>query len=462
MSDCGPQFVSKMWDSLCKLLEITAKLFTTFHPETNNQSKNANQKAEQQLQSYVNYFQDDWVRLLPMGEFSANTNVSATTKVPPFLATKSCNPRMSFNPMDLLANLTREKIANSTAKSIANRMEKVWEFMQDKMTKSQVKQVVAANYHRKEPPVYKVEDKVFLSTRNIKTKQLLKKLNHKNIGPLKIKKLVGLLYQLELPYTMKIHDVFHSNLLWKAADDPLPSQQNSPPPPVVVNDEEEWEVNNILNTKRGKSGKKVLFWVKWKGYDDNKAWYNVINFNHIQDIVDDFYKQNPTKPQWGNNLLTWWLTKSIPLMEINQTDDVTWTRVLYAQGCHVHKRWWIFKKDKMKFLRLADKYIIFNREISECLTALRTGITFSWSGNLQVWKGDSVTSLKSAILSLGSRLADQASGCLLTLLASIASHCYQVWLTTSAALVTWPLTKAIFIFQSSSFLLFLSLYLGTL
>ena len=35
-SDRGSQFVSKMWDSLCKLLKITAKLSTAFHPETNS------------------------------------------------------------------------------------------------------------------------------------------------------------------------------------------------------------------------------------------------------------------------------------------------------------------------------------------------------------------------------------------------------------------------------------------
>ena len=64
-----------------------------------------------------------------MGEFSANANISATIKVPPFLATKSYNTRMSFDFIDLSADSTREKIANSTARSIANCMEKVWEFM---------------------------------------------------------------------------------------------------------------------------------------------------------------------------------------------------------------------------------------------------------------------------------------------------------------------------------------------
>ena len=238
-SDCGPQFVSKMWDSLCKLLGIKTKLSTAFHPETDNQSKNANQEAEQHLRSYVNYFQDDWVWLLLIGEFSANANVSATTKVPLFLATKSYNPRMSFNSVDLSADLTRERIINSMAKLIANRMEEVWEFMQNKMMKSQAKQVIAANCYYKKPPVYKVGNEVFLSTRNIKTEQPSKKLDHKNIYPFKIKKLVGLLYQLELPHTMKIHDVFHSNLFQKAANNPLLGQQNSPPPLTIVNDKEE-------------------------------------------------------------------------------------------------------------------------------------------------------------------------------------------------------------------------------
>ena len=187
-SDRGPQFVSKMWDSLCKLLGITAKLPTVFHPETDGQSENANQEVERYLQSYVNYFQDDWVRLLPIREFSANANVSATTKVLSFLATKGYNSRMTFDPVDLSADLTKEKIANSTARSIANCMKEVWEFMQKKMTKSQAKQAIAANYHRKLLLVYKVRDMVWLLTRNIKTKRPLKKLDHKMISPYKVKK----------------------------------------------------------------------------------------------------------------------------------------------------------------------------------------------------------------------------------------------------------------------------------
>ena len=123
-----------------------------------------------------------------MGEFSANANVSATIKVPPFLATRSYNPRMSFDPVDLSADFTRERIANSMATLIANCMEEVWDFMQKEMTKSQAKQAIAANCHRKEPPAYKIGDIVWLSTKNIKTDKPSKKLDHKMIGPYKVKK----------------------------------------------------------------------------------------------------------------------------------------------------------------------------------------------------------------------------------------------------------------------------------
>ena len=82
--DRGPQFVSAVWKSLCKLLQINAKLLTAFHPETDGQSEIANQQMERHLCTYVNHFQNNWVDLLPMAKFAANANPSSTTKIPPF------------------------------------------------------------------------------------------------------------------------------------------------------------------------------------------------------------------------------------------------------------------------------------------------------------------------------------------------------------------------------------------
>ena len=136
-SDRDPQFASKIWDLLCKLLGIKAKLSTAWHPETDGQSKIANQKMERYLHSYVNHFQNDWVERLPMAKFSSNSNTSATMKIPPFLASRGYISCMSFDPVDLTALSTREQLANAKARSITDWMQKVWEFTCAEMAKSQ-------------------------------------------------------------------------------------------------------------------------------------------------------------------------------------------------------------------------------------------------------------------------------------------------------------------------------------
>ena len=194
-SDRGPQFALKMWDLLCKLLGIKAKLSTAWHPETDGQSEIANQEMERYLRTYVNHFQDDWVGNLPMAEFSSNANTLATTKIAPFLVSCGYIPRMSFDPsVDLTALSTRKRLANAKAKSIADCMQEVWDFTRAKMAKSQQAQVRAANKHRKASPEYNVGDLVWLSTKNIHTERPSKKLDHKRIGPYKITELVGSSY----------------------------------------------------------------------------------------------------------------------------------------------------------------------------------------------------------------------------------------------------------------------------
>ena len=232
---------------------------------------------------------------LPIAEFSSNANTSATTKIAPFLVSCEYVLCMSFDPVDLTASSTRECLANAKAKSIADRMQEVWEFTRAEIAKSQQIQVRAANKKQKASPEYRIGDLVWLSTKNIHTERPSKKLDHKKIAPYKATGLVGSLYRLDLPVSMRIHDVFHPSLLRPVAEDPLPGQHNDSPPPVVVNDKKEWEVNDILDAR--KHGRRVLFKVKWKDYDEDRQWYPSTNFDNAKEVVEDFYKQNPTKPK---------------------------------------------------------------------------------------------------------------------------------------------------------------------
>ena len=74
ISDQGPQFISKFWRHMFKLLHTSCKLSSGYHPETNGQSECTNQTIEQYLHCFVNYQQDDWVLLLHSAVFAYNNS----------------------------------------------------------------------------------------------------------------------------------------------------------------------------------------------------------------------------------------------------------------------------------------------------------------------------------------------------------------------------------------------------
>ena len=201
---------------------------------------------------------------------------------------------MSFDPIELSSESTRERLANGKARAITEDMKKIWDFVKQNMGKTQERQITAADRHRRDVS-YEVGDMVWLSTRNIKTERTSNKLDHKMIGPYRVKKLVGSSCQLELPPSMKIHDVFHTSLLRKASDDPLPGQINEPPPPIVVEGSEEWELDDILDSR--KRYRKVQYKVKWKGIDEDLTWYDAEGSENAKEVMEDFHQRNPNKPR---------------------------------------------------------------------------------------------------------------------------------------------------------------------
>ena len=114
-SDCGLEFTSHFFCSLGSLLHMQFHFTSGHHPSANSQVEWINSMLKQYLQTYCNYEQSNWSKLLPLAEFTYNNAPHATTGVSPFFAT--CDDIAIF-PLFFLISL--RSAAPTTLRSVTN------------------------------------------------------------------------------------------------------------------------------------------------------------------------------------------------------------------------------------------------------------------------------------------------------------------------------------------------------
>ena len=106
------------------------------------------------------------------------------------------------------------------------------------------KTAIYSNKKRKNRPQLKERDKVYLLTKNIKSKRLSKKLDYIKVRLFLVKQQKGLVnYKLDLPKNTNIHLVFYI-LLLELVDTQTPLQET-----FYFKKEGEYKVDKILEKK---------------------------------------------------------------------------------------------------------------------------------------------------------------------------------------------------------------------
>ena len=248
------------------------------------------------LRLYVDFNQENWASLLASAEFAANAAVSESTQLSSFMATRGYQPRISFDEAKP-AKTARERVVLARARNLAKPIEKAWAWAQDRLKKTQKQQQTQANKHRREID-FEEGDKVWLSMKNISTTRPCKKLDSKWIGPFPVVRRLGQSFRLQLPPSMRIHNVFHASLLTKDPADPLPGQEYPEPLPVETEDGEEWEAEEIVDVKH--VGRALKARVKWVGWPEDLTYYPIRNFENLRELLRDYFERHPTKeaPEW--------------------------------------------------------------------------------------------------------------------------------------------------------------------
>jgi hypothetical protein len=222
ISDRESQFISLVWESVCRALKIDVKLSTTFHSETDDQSEIANQEMKRYLRNYCNYQQNDWFEWLFMTEFALNAMTLTFIKLFVFMTNYEFESRMSFDSSDIDISdrlFVKKRILTQKANTIIDKMKNIWKFIKKKLIDAQQDQKLYADRKSSVSSEYVIKDEVWLFIKHIKTKRSFRKLNHKWIESYKFKKMMKETCQLNLSFSMKIHDIFHTSLLRKVAID---------------------------------------------------------------------------------------------------------------------------------------------------------------------------------------------------------------------------------------------------
>jgi hypothetical protein len=169
---------------------------------------------------------------------------------------------------------------------------------------------------KKKGHTFKEGDYIWLEGRNLHLDVPSTKLAPKHHGPFLIKQVLSpITYQLTLPGTWKIHDLFHVDLLTPYIETEFHGPNYTRPPPDLVQGAEEYEVETILDSRRHGRGHKIQYLVKWKGYpNSDNEWVNW-NDMHADQALEEFRQHNPSSVVHKNTIRTT-VSKLSPLLQL--------------------------------------------------------------------------------------------------------------------------------------------------
>ena len=205
--------------------------------------------------------QDGWDGLLPLAEFAYNNSLHEAVGQSPFYLNYGRHPRLPTH----VQPTGKVPAADDFAAAMADAIESA----EAKLEQARQRAKNIADPARRERQ-FAAGDLVLLSSKNIALKTPgSNKLLPKFLGPFKITEALSpVTYRLQLPDSMRCHNVFHISQLMEYKTD---GRAQAPPPPLDFDDGEggTWlEIDRVLSHRRVKYGSREVmqYLVQWKGY----------------------------------------------------------------------------------------------------------------------------------------------------------------------------------------------------
>src|SRR5713226_7862572 len=231
---------------------------------------------EQYLRPWCAMRPRSWAQLLPIAEYAHNSWKHDTLKVTPHELITGMKPSVNIDliPDNVPAAQERIQTLHQTCINLQARLDQIQKVKDNKM-----------------PPQLTIGQRVWLEGRNLHVRGPAKLLP-KRYGPFQVKqKIRNVAYHLELLASIKVHDVFHIDLLTPYKEMEEYGQAYTRPPPITMESEEEYEVKSILQAQHKGPNDSLKYKVHWKGYPSaDDSWVTHDNL-HSPELLKEFYDQ---------------------------------------------------------------------------------------------------------------------------------------------------------------------------
>jgi len=279
ISNRDPRFTSHFGRALANKIGAKQNLSIAVHPQTDGLSERKNQWVEQYLRLIANAQQGNWSQWLTVASAVHNDHVNSMLGVTPIETLLGYRPTLHPDQKVVTNNQTAEQ-----------RLETLHQ--------KRAQAITAINKVANRDPIpegrFKEGDQVWLEASNLKLPYHTPKLAPRCQGPFHISKVISpVAYQLTLPLSWGIHDVFHTSLLLPYRETAAHGPNFTRPPPNLIEDEEEYKVKAIINHRRHGRRRQLQYLIKWKGYpSSNNTWEAAENV-HAEDLVKEYHKCHP-------------------------------------------------------------------------------------------------------------------------------------------------------------------------
>jgi Chromo (CHRromatin Organisation MOdifier) domain len=136
-----------------------------------------------------------------------------------------------------------------------------------------------------------------LEGKNLHTSHPFPKLAPKRYGPFLVEQVINpVVFKLKLPEQWKqkrLHPVFHASLLSPYKEMEEHGANFLEPPLDVIEGEEEYEVEQVLDSRRVGRKKHLQYLLKWKGYSEAHNSWEPADQVHATELIENYHKKKP-------------------------------------------------------------------------------------------------------------------------------------------------------------------------